>query len=280
LAQLRALGWAHGVSVEYHLLLGEPMHRFDLKGKVALVTGGNGGIGQGIAHGLLECGAAVVIAGRNEEKNKSAVAELGKVGPPVSALVLDVTQEAQCRAAVQEVVRRHGRLDILVNNAGIGAPSGPVLPDDMPLASWQKVIDTNLTSAFVLSQLAYPEMKKAGGGKIINIGSMASYMGGPRWTAYGPAKAGIVQLSKNCASAWAKDNIQVNTIWPGLIDTAMTKPMQANTEFMARVHPRIAAGRVGTPDDFAGVAAFLASRASDYVTGADIIVDGGLIWGA
>jgi 2-deoxy-D-gluconate 3-dehydrogenase len=150
----------------------------------------------------------------------------------------------------------------------------------MPLASWQKVIDTNLTSAFVLSQLAYPEMKKAGGGKIINIGSMASYMGGPRWTAYGPAKAGIVQLSKNCASAWAKDNIQVNTIWPGLIDTAMTKQMQANTEFMGRVNPRIAAGRVGTPDDFAGVAAFLASRASDYVTGADIIVDGGLIWGA
>lgn len=255
------------------------MHRFDLKGKVALVTGGNGGIGQGIARGLLECGATVVIAGRNEEKNKSAVAELGKVGPPVSALVLDVTQEARCSAAVQQVVRRHGRLDILVNNAGIGAPDGPGLPDDMPLATWRKVMDTNLTSAFVLSQLAYSEMKKAGGGKIINIGSMASYMGAPRWTAYGPAKAGIVQFSKNCASAWAKDNIQVNTIWPGLIDTAMTKPLQANTEFMARVNPRIAAGRVGTPDDFAGVAAFLASRASNYVTGADIIVDGGLIWG-
>jgi hypothetical protein len=109
---------------------------------------------------------------------------------------------------------------------------------------------------------------------------MASYMGGPRWTAYGPAKAGIVQLSKNCASAWAKDNIQVNTIWSGLIDTAMTKDMQANKEFMARVLPRIAAGRVGTPDDLAGVAAFLASRASDYVTGADIMVDGGLLWGA
>jgi 2-dehydro-3-deoxy-D-gluconate 5-dehydrogenase len=259
---------------------GGNMHRFDLKGKVALVTGGNGGIGEGIARGLLECGAAVVIAGRNEEKNKTAVAELSKIGQPVSALALDVTDERQCGASVKKVVRRHGRLDILVNNAGIGAPGGPVLPEDMPLASWEKVIATNLTAAFVLSQLAYPQMKKAGGGKIINIGSMASYMGGPRWTAYGPAKAGIVQLSKNCASAWAKDNIQVNTIWPGLIDTAMTKPMQANKEFMARVNPRIAAGRVGTPDDFAGVAAFLASHASDYVTGADIIVDGGLIWGA
>ena len=148
------------------------MHRFDLSGKVALVTGGNGGIGQGIACGLLECGAAVVIAGRNEQKNKDAVAELAKIGPPVSAVVLDVTSEEHCRVAVNEVVRQHGRLDILVNNAGIGAPGGPALPDDMPLASWQKVIDTNLTSAFVLSQLAYPEMKKVGGGKIINIGSM------------------------------------------------------------------------------------------------------------
>ena len=194
--------------------------------------------------------------------------------------MLDVTEEGQCRAAIKEVVRRHSRLDILVNNAGIGAPGGPALPDDMPLASWQKVIDTNLTSVFVLSQLAYPEMKKAGGGKIINIGSMASYMGGPRWTAYGPAKAGIVQLSKNCASAWAKDNIQVNTIWPGLIDTAMTKGMQANKEFMARVNRSHRCGSSEAPDDFAGVAAFLASSASDYVTGADIIVDGGLIWGA
>jgi 2-dehydro-3-deoxy-D-gluconate 5-dehydrogenase len=255
------------------------MHRFDLKGKVALVTGGNGGIGQGIASGLLECRAAVVIAGRNEEKNKSAVAQLTKIGP-VSAVVLDVTNEEECRATIAEVIKRQGRLDILVNNAGIGAPAGPVQPEDMPLASWHKVIDTNLTSVFLLSQLAYPEMKKVGGGKIINIASMASFMGGPRWTAYGPAKAGIVQLSKNCASAWAKDNIQVNTIWPGLIDTAMTKSMQANREFMARVLPRIAAGRIGTPDDLAGVAAFLASRASDYVTGADITVDGGLLWGA
>jgi 2-deoxy-D-gluconate 3-dehydrogenase len=256
------------------------MHRFDLKGKVALVTGGNGGIGLGIARGLLECGAAVVIAGRNEEKNKSALAELAKIGPKVSTLALDVTDEGQCRSAIAEVVKRHGKLDILVNNAGIGAPAGPVQPEDMPLASWHKVIDTNLTSVFLLSQLAYPEMKKAGGGKIINIASMASFFGGPRWTAYGPAKAGIVQLTRNCASAWGKDNIQVNAIWPGLIETGMTKPMLSNKDFMARVHPRLATGRVGTPDDFAGVAAFLASSASDYVTGADLRVDGGLMWSA
>ena len=256
------------------------MNRFDLTGKVALVTGGNGGIGLGIARGLLECGATVAVAGRNEQKNKSAVAELSKIGPPVNALALDVTDEVQCRAAISDVVKRHSRFDILVNNAGIGAPAGPAQPEDMPLASWHKVIDTNLTSVFLLCQLAYPEMKKGGGGKIINIASMASFMGGPRWTAYGPAKAGIVQLTRNCASSWGKDNIQVNAIWPGLIDTAMTKPMQSNKDFMARVNPRIAAGRVGAPDDFAGVAAFLASSASDYVTGADIRVDGGLMWGA
>jgi 2-dehydro-3-deoxy-D-gluconate 5-dehydrogenase len=252
------------------------MHRFDLKGKVALVTGGNGGIGQGIARGLLECGATVMIAGRNEEKNKAAVAELSKIGPPVSAFVMDVTDEKQCHAAASEAARRYSRLDIVVNNAGGGNPKPP---DELTPAEWHRVIDVNLTSTFLLSQAAYPELKKAGGGKIINIGSMASYMGGARWTAYGPAKAGIIQLSKNCAAAWAKDNIQVNTILPGYIDTAMTKGMQANTEFHAMAIRRTPAGRMGTPDDFAGIAAFLASRASDFITGADITVDGGLLWG-
>ena len=255
------------------------MHRFDLKGKVALVTGGNGGIGQGIARGLLECGATVVIAGRNEDKNKSAVAELSKIGSPVSAVVVDVTDEAQCRASVAEVVRRHHKLNILVNNAGIGSPGVPSTPDEMALDTWQKVIGTNLTAVFVMSQLAYPEMKKAGGGKIINIGSASSYLGAPRWTAYGSAKGAIVQFSKNCASAWAKDNIQVNTICPGLIDTALAQGMINNKEFLSHAIARTAAGRVGTPDDLAGIAAFLSSSASDFITGADIPVDGGLVWG-
>lgn len=241
------------------------------------MTGGNGGIGAGIARGLLECGAAVVIAARNEVKNEKAISELSKIGPPVSAIVMDVTEEEQCHSVVAETVKRHGRLDILVNNAGGGIPKPP---QELTLPEWNRVIDVNLTSAFVLSQAAYPELKKAGGGKIINIGSMASHMGGARWTAYGPAKAGIVQLSKNCASAWAADNIQVNTILPGYIDTDMTKGMQANTAFHERAMLRTAAGRMGTPDDFAGIAAFLASGASDFITGAEITVDGGLLWGA
>lgn len=256
------------------------MNRFDLSGKVGIVTGGNGGIGAGIARGLLECGATVVIAGRNKAKNEMAVADLGKVGP-VSAFVMDVTVEAECKAVVAEAVKRHGRLDILVNNAGGGAntgvPASP--PDEMAAEGFRKIIDANLTSTFLLSQAAYPEMKKAGGGKIINIGSMASYIGGALWTAYGPAKSGIVQLSKNCASAWAKDNIQVNTILPGYIDTDMTKRLQAMPALHERALARTAAGRLGTPDDFAGIAAFLASRASDFITGADIAVDGGMLWG-
>jgi 2-deoxy-D-gluconate 3-dehydrogenase len=180
---------------------------------------------------------------------------------------------------VAEVVRRHGKLNILVNNAGIGSPGVPSSPDEMARDTWEKVIGTNLTAVFVMSQLVYPEMKKAGGGKIINIGSASSYLGAPRWTAYGSAKGAIVQFSKNCASAWAKDNIQVNTICPGLIDTALTQGMISNKEFLSHVITRTAAGRVGTPDDFAGIAAFLSSAASDFITGADIPVDGGLVWG-
>lgn len=195
----------------------------------------------------------------------------------MSAITMDVTEEAQCQAAVRETVQRHGRLDILVNNAGInnGKP-----PQDLNLAEWHQIMNTNLTSAFMLSQAAYPEMKKAGGGKIINIGSMLSYLALPGAPVYGASKAGIIQFGRACASAWAKDNIQVNTILPGYIDTDMTRArLQRNAELHARGLARTAAGRLGTPDDFAGIAAFLASSASDFITGADIPVDGGFLWG-
>jgi 2-deoxy-D-gluconate 3-dehydrogenase len=252
------------------------MQRFDLRGKSALVTGGNGGIGAGIARGLLECGATVVIAGRNVTKNEAMVAELQTLGPPVSAVALDVRDESQCYAAVREVVRRSGRLDILVNNAGIGNGKPP---QDVTVVEWHEVMNTNLTSAFVLSQAAYPEMKKMGGGKIINIGSMASHLSFAGVPAYGASKAGIIQLGRACAAAWAKHNIQVNTILPGYVDTAMTRQrLQRDAVLHARLVARTPAGRMGTPDDFAGIAPFLASPASDFITGAEIPVDGGLLW--
>ena len=252
------------------------MHRFNLHGKVAIVTGGNGGIGSGIARGLLECGASVVITGRNSEKNESMVAELSKLGPPVSAITMDVTDEDQCYSAVKETVRRHGRLDILVNNAGIG---GSQLPHETDLSSWHKIMNTNLTSVVIMSKAAYPEMKKAGAGKIVNVGSMGPKLAVANTGAYVASKAAIVAFGRSCSAAWAADHIQVNTVLPGYIDTEMTQARLQKSPIHGRLIERTAAGRMGTPDDLAGIAAFLCSSASDFITGQDILVDGGFLRG-
>jgi 2-deoxy-D-gluconate 3-dehydrogenase len=249
------------------------MQRFDLSGRVAIVTGGNGGIGLGIAFGLAECGASVVVAGRSDTKNETAVEELTRAGAVASGIVVDVTVETECQAMVAETVKRHGRLDILVNNAGIGQSH---LPQDTTMAVWHTVMNTNLTGAMMCSQAAYSEMKKSGGGKIINIGSLASKMAMSIAPAYAASKGGLVQLGRVCASAWGKDNIQVNCILPGFIATDMAKRYLENPSVSERILYRVPAGRWGTPDDIAGTAIFLASRASDFVTGTAIPVDGGL----
>jgi 2-deoxy-D-gluconate 3-dehydrogenase len=249
------------------------MKLFDLSGRVAVVTGGNGGIGLGMAKGMAQAGAAVVVAGRDPAKNKAAVSELQGMGAKASAVAVDVLKEESCRTLIADTVKTHGRLDILVNNAGINIRKQP---QEYALAEWQQVIDSNLTSAFLCSHAAYPEMKKAGAGKMINIGSMMSIFGASFATAYAASKGGIVQMTKAMATAWAKDNIQVNAILPGWIDTALTQ--RARREVPAlhdSVLRRTPAGRWGTPDDFAGIAVFLAAAASDYVTGAAITVDGG-----
>lgn len=243
-----------------------------------MVTGGNGGIGLGTARGLAECGAAVVVAGRNAAKNEAAVTELAKLGggaagAPLSAVVADVADEAQCRAMVAEAVRRHGRLDIPVNNAGRGGSGKP--PHETSMAEWRAVMDANLAGVVMCSQAAYPEMKRAGGGKIVNVASLAAVLAMPTMAAYAPSKAGVVQFSRVCAAAWARDNIQVNAVLPGWIETDMTRPRREDAAFDARVLARVPAGRWGTPDDLAGIAAFLASPASDFITGAAIPVDGG-----
>lgn len=249
------------------------MRLFDLKGKVAIVTGGNGGIGLGMAKGLAEAGADVVIAGRNTEKNAAAVEALGKLGARAVAIEHDATDEASCKALINGTVQMLGRLDILVNNAGINIRK---TPDVMTLDEWNQVITTNLTSAFMCSHAAYPEMKRAGGGKIINIGSMMSIFGAPFVPAYAASKGGIVQFTKSCATAWARDNIQVNAILPGWIDTDLTKRARVEVQGLhERVLARTPAGRWGTPDDHAGIAVFLASAASDFITGTAIPVDGG-----
>jgi 2-deoxy-D-gluconate 3-dehydrogenase len=249
------------------------MNSFDLKGKVAVVTGGNGGIGLGMARGLAKAGAAVVVAGRDKEKSAAAVAELKALGAKSQFIPVDVEKEASCRALIASTVKDLGRLDILVNNAGINIRKQP---HEYALEEWQKVIATNLTSAFICSHAAYPEMKKAGGGKIIAIGSMMSIFGAPYTTPYAASKGGIVQMCRAMATAWAKDNIQVNAVLPGWIDTALTRNARSEVKGLhERVLARTPAGRWGEPGDFEGIAVFLASPASGFVTGTAIPVDGG-----
>jgi 2-deoxy-D-gluconate 3-dehydrogenase len=213
----------------------------------------------------------VAIAGRNAQKNAAAARQLG--AGSVALAIDDIADEKACRAMVAQAVERLGRLDILINNAGMSIRK---LPQDFALDEWHKVMETNLTSAFVASQAAYPHLKRAGGGKVVNIGSMMSIFGATFTAPYGASKGGIVQLTRALACAWAKDHIQVNAVLPGWIDTALTESARREIPGLnERVVARTPAGRWGTPQDMGGIAVFLCSKASDYVTGTAIPVDGG-----
>ena len=249
------------------------MASFDLTGRVAVVTGGNGGIGLGMARGLAEAGARIVVAARNPEKSRRAVEELEKLGTKARFCAVDVADEASVDGLVRSTLDAYGRLDVLVNNAGINIRKAP---QDYSLAEWRQVIDTNLTSAFLCSKAVYPTMKAAGGGKIINIGSMMSIFGASFAPAYAASKGGIVQFTKACATAWARDHIQVNAVLPGWIDTELTQNARREVPGLhEKILGRTPEGRWGIEEDMAGVAVFLASPASDFVTGTAIPVDGG-----
>ncbi len=247
------------------------MTSFDLSGKVAAVTGGNGGIGLGIAEGLVAAGAKLLLVGRNQEKGAAAVAGFG---PDKAAFLgADVTQKSECETLVATAVEKFGRLDILVNNAGVSIRKAP---ETYTEDEWRTILETNLSSVFFASQAAHPVMKRGGGGKIINIGSVMSLLAAPYSAPYAATKGGVLQLTKALATAWASDNIQVNAILPGWIDTDMTKTARRVVEGLhEHVLARTPAARWGEPRDLAGAAVFLASPASDFVTGAGIPVDGG-----
>jgi 2-deoxy-D-gluconate 3-dehydrogenase len=247
---------------------------FDLSGKVAIVTGGNGGIGLGMARGLAQAGAAVAIVGRNESKSNQAARQLAETtGAQTCVVTADVSDLDDCQRIPDEVLKAFGRIDILINNAGINIRKPP---HELSLEDWRQVLDVNLTSAFLLSKAVYPALKAAGGGKIINIGSMTSIFGAGFAPAYATSKGGIVQLTKSLALAWAADNIQVNAILPGWFETELTDKARIEVPGLyERVVSRIALGRWAKPDDMAGTAIWLASPASDYVTGVAIPVDGG-----
>ncbi len=246
---------------------------FDLSGKVAIVTGGNGGIGLGMARGLADAGADIAVVARNETKSKAVVDDLTSRGIRAISFPTDVTDKSAVSDMVARVTDEFGRIDILVNNAGINVRKPP---DALEAEEWQGVIDTNLTSAFLCSKAVYPAMKAKGAGKIINIGSMMSIFGASFAPAYAASKGGIVQFTRSCACAWAGDHIQVNAVLPGWIDTDLTKRARAEVAGLnERVLARTAAARWGTISDLAGIAVFLASPASDFVTGTAIPVDGG-----
>jgi 2-deoxy-D-gluconate 3-dehydrogenase len=246
---------------------------FDLQKRVAFITGGNGGIGLGMAKGLAAAGATVVIAGRNKTKAQSALSELHSLGAQAEFVELNILNEPSCQQAIQRAVERFGRLDILVNNAGTTVRAQP---QDLTARDWHLVMNTNLTGAFLCSQAAYPHMARAGAGKIINIGSMMSVFASSYATPYAASKGGIVQMARAMAVAWAKDNIQVNTILPGWVDTDLTQKARDQVQGLhEKVLARTPAQRWGNPDDFAGIAVFLAAPASNFITGAAIAVDGG-----
>ena len=246
---------------------------FDLTGRVAVVTGGNGGIGRGIALGLAQAGAAVAVLGRNDEKNQRVLSELKSIGVPSIAVKVDLTDRAALEPALNKVVSELGGIDILVNNAGNVSLSGGILnekPED-----WDNVIETQLNAVFLLSKLAAPFMINRKGGKIINIGSMYSFFGSALIPSYSAAKGAIIQLTKSMAIELAPHNIQVYAIAPGWIETEMTAPVHSMPLLYDEIILRTPAGRFGEPKEIAGTAVYLASRASDFVTGDTIRVDGG-----
>jgi 2-dehydro-3-deoxy-D-gluconate 5-dehydrogenase len=246
---------------------------FDLTGKVAIVTGGNGGIGLGMARGLAEAGASTLIAARNADKSAAALATLQALSLNVGSVEVDVLDQESIARMVGAAVERFGRLDILIANAGTNVRKPP---ESYSAAEWSTVLDINLRGTFWCAQAAYPHMKQAGGGKIITIGSMTSIFGASFAAPYSASKGGTVQLTKALASAWAKDNIQVNSVLPGWIDTELTERARSEVSGLhERVVARTPLGRWGKPEDLAGIAVFLASSASDFVTGTAIPVDGG-----
>ncbi len=246
---------------------------FDLTGKVAVVTGGNGGIGLGIAMGLAGAGANIVIAARSVEKTAQALEDIRALGVEAHGITVDVTQEPAIQRMVTSTIDHMGRLDILVNNSGIAVRAQP---QELTASQWDSVVDVNLRAAFLASKEAYPQMVKAGGGKVINVGSMYSIFGSDWGAPYAASKGGLVQLTKSLAVAWAKDNIQVNAVLPGWIVTDLTRGIQdADPNRYDNISRRIPTGRWGEPSELAGAAVFLASTASGYVTGATLAVDGG-----
>jgi NAD(P)-dependent dehydrogenase (short-subunit alcohol dehydrogenase family) len=249
---------------------------FDLGGRVAVVTGGNRGLGRAIAFALADAGAAVAIMARDEKKNRETVAELKKLGAPALALEVDVMKRADLKPAMDEVERVLGPIDVLVNNAAFAILKGVL---DQTADEWDQVIATNLNACFLLAQIAARSMvARKRGGKIINVSSIAGNFGSPVFPSYAVAKGGLQQLTRCLAIELAPHNIQINSLLPGWFSTDMTDWIRNWPEWaegLKEMIQRTPRGRFGEPDELAGSIVFLASKASDHMTGAELVIDGG-----
>ena len=247
------------------------MKIFDLKGKVAIVTGGNGGIGLGMAKGLAEAGAKIAIAAQNEAKGKKAIAEIEQLGSEAAFFPVDIGKEEDCRKMIAAVAAKFGRIDILDNCSGIAIRKRPETYTD---AEWHQVMNINLTGTFACCQAVYPEMKKAGGGKIINIGSLMSVFGGPMSLPYAASKGAVDTLTVGLAKEVAGDGIRVNAVRPGLIRTDIHADC-GEPGRVDRLSASIPLQRGGTPEEVAAAVLWLCSDEASYTTGTFIDVSGG-----
>jgi gluconate 5-dehydrogenase len=248
---------------------------FNLKGKNALITGGTHGLGMAIASGLAKAGASIVINDVSKEKLDNAVKEYASKGIKAHAYLFDVTDETAVKTAIAKIEKEVAPIDILVNNAGI---IKRIPMEDMEVAEWEQVLKIDLTGPFIMAKSVIKGMMKRKSGKIINMCSMMSELGRPTVGAYAAAKGGLKMLTKNMASEWAKHNIQINGIGPGYFATEQTAPIRVDGHpFNEFILKRTPADRWGNPEDLEGAAIFLASKASDFVNGHILYVDGGIL---
>jgi NAD(P)-dependent dehydrogenase (short-subunit alcohol dehydrogenase family) len=249
---------------------------FDLAGKVAIVTGGNGGIGLGFARGLAKAGAAVAVWGRNEAKNANAVSELAELGAETVGLVCDVSSEDSVEAAFSRTLERFGHVDAVFANAGVGARGTRFA--EMSLEEWRDIFRVNSEGVFLTMRTAARHMVERGeGGSLVITASISSVMGMPRGEHYAATKAGAIAIARGLAVEYGRAGIRANAVVPGWVETEMTAHSFATPAFSERVLSRVPVGRWGDPSDFEGIAVYLASDASRWHTGDAITIDGGYV---